>query len=148
MSSIVGVLKGGWFPENWTPVLGIGLGVVVTGFLGDTVAGFLSGFVPAEWMNPASELLVGFLLFIIGGYLGGDMSMWLRLFSVGAFAIGIADAITILLGLGAAPAAALRAAPPGALTVVPNAATRKTAVSTQRYAVTNSGKPAGRYSLT
>ncbi|GAI32809.1 unnamed protein product, partial [marine sediment metagenome] len=96
MSSIVGVLKGGWFPENWTPVLGIGLGVVVTGFLGDTVAGFLSGFVPAEWMNPASELLVGFLLFIIGGYLGGDMSMWLRLFSVGAFAVGIADAVTIL----------------------------------------------------
>jgi len=148
VSAIVGALKGGWFPENWTPVLGIGLGGVGTGFLGDTVSGFLSGFVPAEWMNPASEILVGFLLFILGGWLGGDMSMWLRLFSVGAFAVGIADAISILLGL-VTPAAALRTAPaPGALTVVPNAATRRTAVSTQRYAVTNSGKPAGRYSLT
>ena len=146
MASMVGALRGGWFPEDWSAPLGIGLGVVITGFLGDTVAGFLSGFVPAEWMNPASELLVGVLLFIVGGYLGGDMSMWLRLFSVGAFAIGIADAITILLGL-ATPAASVRTMAP-TLTVVPTAATRRTPVSTQRYQATNSGRAAGRYATT
>ena len=53
-------------------------------------------------LNPVSELLIGVLLFMMGGWLGGDMSMWLRLFSFGAFAVGIADTVTVLLGLGPA----------------------------------------------
>ncbi|MBA7707509.1 hypothetical protein ES703_116383 [subsurface metagenome] len=148
MSAIVGALKGQWFPEVWEVPVGVALGVVITGFLGDTVAGVIGQFVPAEWLNPTSEIIIGFLLFIIGGAVGGDMGMWVKIFSVGAFAVGIADAVSTLLGLGAAPAAALRAPAPGVLTVVPTAATRKTVVSQERYRPTNAAKPAGRYSLT
>ncbi|MBA7489857.1 hypothetical protein ES702_00391 [subsurface metagenome] len=145
MASIVGALRGGWFPEDWSAPVALGLGVVITGFLGDTVAGFLSGFVPSEWMNPASELLVGVLLFILGGFIGGDMSMWLRLFSLGAFAVGIADAVSIVLGL-VTPAVAVRAVAP-TVTTIPSSATRRTVVSTQRYQTTNRSA-AGRFALT
>ncbi|GAI04605.1 unnamed protein product, partial [marine sediment metagenome] len=46
------------------------------------------------------------------------------------------------------PTAALKAVVPGALTVIPTSATRKTVVSQQRYAVTNRGKASGRYAVT
>lgn len=95
------ILRGGWFPEQWDIPVAIGLGVVITGYIGDTIAGFISQWVPADWLNPASELIVGVLMFMLGGWIGGDMSMWLRLFSFGAFAVGIADALTVVLGLGA-----------------------------------------------
>lgn len=98
-AQIGGILRGGWFPESWDVPLGLGLGVVITGFVGDTVAGFISQFVPAQWLNPVTELIIGVALFLLGGYLGmGDLGRWLRLFSFGAFAVGIADAISILLG--------------------------------------------------
>lgn len=105
MAAIAHALRGGWFPEQWDIPVAIGLGVVITGYVGDTIAGFISQWVPAEWLNPVSEIVVGILMFMLGGWIGGDMSMWLRLFSFGAFAVGIADAITVVLGLGAAPAA-------------------------------------------
>jgi len=108
MAAVTGMLRGGWFPEQWDVPLAMGLGVVITGYVGDTIAGFISQWVPADWLNPVSELIVGFILFMLGGWVGGDMSRWLRLFSFGAFAVGIADAITTLLGLTAAPAAAVR----------------------------------------
>jgi len=103
MAAIRGALSGGWFPEHWDVPVAIGLGVVITGYLGDTVAGFISQWIPAEWLNPTSEILVGVLLFLFGGMIGGDLSMWMRLFSFGAFAVGIADTLTLLLGLGATP---------------------------------------------
>lgn len=102
-----GMLRGGWFPEQWDIPVAIGLGVVITGYVGDTIAGFISQYIPAEWLNPVSELIVGLLLFMLGGWLGGDISMWIRLFSFGAFAVGIADAISVLLGL-TAPGAVVR----------------------------------------
>ena len=95
-----GLLRGGWFPDAWDVPVAIGLGVVITGYLGDTVAGFISQWVPAEWLNPVSEIIIGVVLFMLGGWMGGDFSMWLRLFSFGAFAVGIADTITVVLGLG------------------------------------------------
>ena len=107
MERIRGALTGGWFPESWDVPVALGLGVVITGYLGDTVAGFISQWVPANWLNPVSELLIGVLLFVLGGWVGGDMSMWLRLFSFGSFAVGIADSVTVLLGLGG-PTAAVR----------------------------------------
>jgi len=110
------MLRGGWFPEKWDIPVAIGLGVVITGYVGDTIAGFISQWVPVDWLNPVSEMVVGIIMFMLGGWIGGDMSMWLRLFSFGAFAVGIADAITVVLGL-TAPAPAVRAgilvAPPG-----------------------------------
>jgi len=109
MAAVAGMLRGGWFPEQWDVPLAMGLGVVITGYLGDTVAGWISQWVPAEWLNPASEIIIGIILFVLGGWIGGDMSKWLRLFSFGAFTVGIADAITTLLGLAApAPTAAVR----------------------------------------
>lgn len=102
MAAVMGMLRGGWFPEVWDVPLALGLGVVVTGYVGDTIAGFISQWVPAEWLNPASEFIVGIILFMLGGWIGGDMSRWLRLFSFGAFAVGIADSITVALGLGMA----------------------------------------------
>lgn len=96
---LAGVLRGGWFPEAWDIPVALGLGVVITGFLGDSIAGFISQWVPAQWLNPVSEIVIGIILFLLGGWIGGDLSMWLRLFSFGAFAVGIADAVTILLGL-------------------------------------------------
>lgn len=104
----MGMLKGGWFPDQWDVPVALGLGVVITGYMGDTIAGWISQWVPVEWLNPASEFIIGILLFIAGGWLTGDISQWLRLFSFGAFAVGIADAVTVLLGLGAStPAAAV-----------------------------------------
>lgn len=111
MERIRGALTGGWFPEAWDIPVALGLGVVITGYLGDTIAGFISQWVPANWLNPVSELLIGVLLFMAGGWIGGDMSMWLRLFSFGAFAVGIADTVTVLLGLGPATAAVVRVTP-------------------------------------
>ena len=102
------VLRGGWFPEAWDFPVALGLGVVITGYMGDTIAGWISQFIPAEWLNPASEIIIGVILFMLGGFVAGDISMWVRMFSFGAFAVGIADAITVLLGLGAAPAAGVR----------------------------------------
>ena len=104
MAAVRGALTGGWFPEHWDVPVAIGLGVVITGYVGDTVAGFISQWVPAEWLNPVSEIIVGILMFMLGGWIGGDMSMWLRLFSFGALAVGVADTVTVVLGLGA-PAA-------------------------------------------
>jgi len=105
---VMAVLRGGWFPEAWDVPVALGLGVVITGYMGDTIAGWISQFVPAEWLNPTSEIIIGIFLFMLGGWVAGDISMWIRLFSFGAFAVGIADAITVLLGLGAAPAAGVR----------------------------------------
>ncbi|GAJ00326.1 unnamed protein product, partial [marine sediment metagenome] len=70
MSAIVGALRGQWFPEVWEVPVGVALGVVITGLVGDTIAGFISGIVPGEWLNPTSEIIIGFLLFIIGGAVG------------------------------------------------------------------------------
>jgi len=100
------MLRGGWFPEQWDVPVALGLGVVITGYMGDTVAGWISQWVPAEWLNPASEFIIGILLFALGGFVAGDISQWLRLFSFGSFAVAIADTITVLLGLAPAPAAA------------------------------------------
>lgn len=110
---IAGALAGGWFPEAWEIPVAIGLGVVATGYLGDTVAGFISQWVPAAWLNPVSELVIGVLLFMLGGWVGGDISMWLRLLSFGAFAVGIADVITMVLGMApGAPTPTVRVVSP------------------------------------
>ena len=116
MERIRGALTGGWFPEAWDIPLAIGRDRVITGYLGDTVAGFISQWVPADWLNPVSELIIGVLLFVLGGAVGGDMSMWLRLFSFGAFAVGIADTLTVVLGLGAPAAVARIAVTPTGIT--------------------------------
>lgn len=105
------MLRGGWFPEEWDIPVALGLGVVITGYMGDTIAGWISQWVPAEWLNPTSEIIIGFILFMLGGWVAGDMSRWLRLFSFGAFAVGIADAITVVLGLAAAPVRIVRSPP-------------------------------------
>jgi hypothetical protein len=121
-------VRGGWFPDAWDVPVAIGLGVVLTGYMGDTIAGFVSQFVPAEWLNPATEIIAGILMFLLGGFVGGDWSMWLRLFSMGAFAVGIADAITILLGLGGSAAGV-----PSATIVRTKSAGNKTATVQTRY---------------
>jgi vacuolar-type H+-ATPase subunit I/STV1 len=97
---VMGALRGGFFPENWDLPLAMGLGVVATGYLGDTIAGFIGQFIPAEWLNPASEIVIGVLLFFLGG-MGGlaGISSWLRMASLGAFAVGIADAVSIITGM-------------------------------------------------
>jgi hypothetical protein len=117
------MLRGGWFPEEWDIPVALGLGVVITGYMGDTVAGWISQWIPAEWLNPTSEIIIGIILFVLGGWVAGDLSKWVRLFSFGAFAVGIADAITVLLGLGAAPAAGVRV-------ITPTGTTVRTATST------------------
>jgi hypothetical protein len=109
----MGILRGGWFPEQWDVPVALGLGVVITGYMGDTIAGWISQFIPAEWLNPASEIIIGVILFMLGGWVTGDFSQWIRLFSFGAFAVGIADAITVLLGLGGTAATAVRVVAPG-----------------------------------
>jgi hypothetical protein len=121
---VMAVLRGGWFPESWDVPVALGLGVVITGYMGDTIAGWISQWVPAEWLNPTSEIIIGIILFMLGGWVAGDISMWIRLFSFGAFAVGIADAITVLLGLGATPT------PGGIRVITPTGTTVRTATST------------------
>jgi hypothetical protein len=94
------ILRGGWFPEAWDIPIALGLGVVITGYMGDYVAGWISQYIPSEWLNPTSEFIIGIILFILGGFVAGDISMYLRLFSFGALAVAIADTVTVLLGMG------------------------------------------------
>jgi hypothetical protein len=114
MAALGSALRGGWFPEQWDIPVALGVGVVITGYMGDTIAGWISQFVPAEWLNPASEFIIGIIMFLLGGWLTGDMSMWIRLFSFGAFGVAIADTITVVLGMTKPAATVVRTATPGA----------------------------------
>jgi len=88
------------FPERWDQPLAIGIGVIIVQLVGNTVKNFVSQWVPATWLDPVVEFIIGIGLWIVGNYTGIG---WFKWFSYGALAIGIADAIGIATGIGASP---------------------------------------------
>lgn len=91
---------GGFLPERWDQPLAIGLGVVVTDLIGDTIKGFIGRFIPADWLDPAAEFVIGILLFVASRFVGGRFSAFVKVMSFGAFGIAIADTIGTALGIG------------------------------------------------
>lgn len=88
------------FPERWDQPLAIGLGVVVVQLVGNTVKSYINQFVPAAWLDPVAEIIIGIGLWAVGSYMGIG---WFKWMSYGALAIGIADGIGIATGIGASP---------------------------------------------
>ena len=148
MVEITGMLRGGWFPEQWDVPVGMAAGVVITGYIGDAVAGFVRQWVPAEWLNPVSELIIGVGMFVLGGVIGADFGKWIRLFSFGALAVGIADAISVALGLVPTARAAVVRAPAAARYAI-TTTTRSPSVTAATLAARSPAKPDGaRYTPT
>lgn len=100
-----------FYREYWDEALAVGLGVVVTDVVGNTVKGwvgpFLTGIgIDPKWFDSISELLIGFGLAVFSEFLAPvGWKVYLRLAAFGATAVGIADAVAIALGLVAPPAA-------------------------------------------
>lgn len=85
--------------ENWDEALAAGVGIVLTDVVGDTVSGYISEFVPAKWLDPVTEMLIGVGILIFGEWFApAAYKAYTRLASYGALGIGIADAIGIMLG--------------------------------------------------
>lgn len=92
------------FKEYWDEMLAVGLGIVVTDVVGDTVKGFLEpiigGFIEAKWMDAITELVIGFGLLAIGEmFVPIKWRAYTRLASFGALGIGIANVISTAIGI-------------------------------------------------
>jgi len=86
--------------ENWDEMLAVGLGIVITDLVGDTVSGWVSQYVPAKWLDPVTEILIGIGILFVGEWIAPiGWKAYTRLASFGAIGIGIANAIGIAFGL-------------------------------------------------
>lgn len=87
--------------DSLDEMLAVGLGVVITDVFGDQVSAFIGQWVPAKWLDPVTEVLIGFGILILGEWFAPvAWRVYIRLASFGAVAAGIADAVSIALGLG------------------------------------------------
>ena len=104
------------FPERWDQPLAIGVGVVIVQLVGNTVKNTIGKFVPAAWLDPVAEFIIGIGLWIVGSYTGIG---WFKWFSYGALAIGIADAIGVATGIGASPIVGITHKTTGTVSITP-----------------------------
>lgn len=145
------------YREYWDEMLAVGLGVVITDVLGNTVKGFVSPFLEkvglAQWADPISEFLIGLGIMGVTELLISPGSKWKiygRLMAFGATAVAIADVVAIAMGMFKAPTAAPTPTPAPAPrptvvtpTVVPaRPATAPTPAPTPAPAVTVMPRPA------
>lgn len=91
------------YREYWDEMLAVGLGVVVTDVVGNTVKGWLEPWLTqmgiAQWADPIAEFLIGAgILAVAEMFLTGTMKTYGRLAAFGATAVAIADAVAILMG--------------------------------------------------
>jgi hypothetical protein len=105
------------YREYWDEMLAVGLGVVITDVVGNTVKGFVAPWLEkvglAQWADPISEFLIGLGIMGVTELLISPGSKWKiygRLMAFGATAVAIADVVAIAMGM-IAPTARPTAAP-------------------------------------
>lgn len=90
--------------EIWDEAIAIGLGVVMVDVIGDYIASYIGKYVPAKWIDPASEGVLGVLILMFGEiFLPVAMAKWTRFAGAAALGVAIADTIGIMLGFGSSP---------------------------------------------
>jgi hypothetical protein len=106
------------YREYWDEMLAVGLGVVITDVVGNTIKGFISPWLEkvglAQWADPISEFLIGLGIMGVTEMLISPGSKWKiygRLMAFGATAVAIADVVAIAMGMIKAPTAAPAPAP-------------------------------------
>jgi hypothetical protein len=144
------------YREYWDEMLAVGLGVVITDVLGNTVKGFVSPFLEkvglAQWADPISEFLIGLGIMGVTELLISPGSKWKiygRLMAFGATAVAIADVVAIAMGMFKAPTPTPGAPAPRPTVVTPTPtvvparpATSPTPAPTPAPAVTVMPRPA------
>lgn len=101
-------------PEVWDEALAIGVGIIGVDFIGNLLRATVERFVPAAWVDPATEGIVGSLILIAGEYLApAGWRVYTRLAGVAALGLAIADGVSILLGIGRSPIRGIKESPLG-----------------------------------
>lgn len=106
MAAVVNALK-----EYWDEALAVGVGIVLTDVVGDTVKGWLEplvgGFIDPKWMDAITELVIGVAVLAVGElWVPMKYKAYTRLASFGALGIGVANIIGTAIGLIPAPTGA------------------------------------------
>jgi len=87
--------------EVWDEALAIGVGIIGVDFIGNMLRATVERFVPAAWVDPATEGIVGALILVVGEYLApAGWRVYTRLAGVAALGLAVADGIGILIGIG------------------------------------------------
>jgi len=99
-------------PAFWDEGLAIGVGIIATDLIGNMMKATVGRVVPAGWVDPATEGIIGFLVLLFGemfapaGYL-----VYTRLAGIAALGLAIADSLGILLGLGSSAIRGIKPSP-------------------------------------
>jgi len=102
--------------EVWDEALAVGVGIIGVDFIGNMLRATVERFVPAAWVDPATEGIVGTLILVAGEYLApSGWHVYTRLAGVAALGLAIADAIGILLGMGRSPIRGIKESPIGSI---------------------------------
>jgi len=90
--------------QVWDEALAVGVGIIAVDFIGNLLRTTIGKVVPAAWVDPATEGVVGFIIIALGEYLApAGWQLYTRLAGVAALGLAVADGISILLGMGASP---------------------------------------------
>lgn len=96
MAAAVGALTG-----HFDEMLAVGVGIVVTDYIGDTVKGWINSVWAGAgaWADPLAEILIGLAILFVGEWFAPfAWKTYTRLAAFGAVGLGIANAVKILLG--------------------------------------------------
>jgi len=98
--------------EVWDEALAIGVGIIGVDFIGNMLRATVERFVPAAWVDPATEGIVGGLILVAGEFLAPTgWRVYTRLAGVAALGLAIADGIGILLRIGSSPIRGIKESP-------------------------------------
>jgi len=104
--------------EVWDEALAIGVGIIAVDFIGNMLRATVERFVPAAWVDPATEGVVGTIILIAGEFFApAGWRIYTRLASIAALGLAVADAIAIvvgpLIGIGRSPIRGIKESPLG-----------------------------------
>ena len=114
MATLVTPVKLGFraLTEVWDEALAIGVGIIGVDLIGNLLRATVERFVPAAWVDPATEGIIGTLILVVGEYVApAGFRVYTRLAGVAALGLAIADAIGILLGMGHSPIRGIKESP-------------------------------------
>jgi len=103
VATLVSPMKLGFraLTEVWDEALAIGVGIIGVDLIGNMLRATVERFVPAAWVDPATEGIVGSIILIAGEYLApAGWRVYTRLAGVAALGLAIADAVGIIIGVG------------------------------------------------
>jgi len=103
VATLVSPMKLGFraLTEVWDEVLAIGVGIIGVDLVGNMLRATVERFVPAAWVDPATEGIVGSIILIAGEYLApAGWRYYTRLAGIAALGLAIADAVGIIIGVG------------------------------------------------